>query len=190
MSPACAAGSSMSMVATVAGRCSSCAWPRAAAMRARLTRRGPRSSSSASRGTSPWGPRGTRSGSSRATPSTSPPTCRTPIARVPAASRCAASAFPPSACADAPAWPPSPQRPEAGADLLHEQLGLLEGGEVAALRRLAPVADVLVAPGGPAARRSVDLLGEDRAPGGDLDSVLGPLIEPFRDRGEALPVQR
>ena len=54
-------------------------------------------------------------------------------------------------------------RAEALPHVLHEELGLLEGGEVAALVRLVPEPEVREAALGPAARGAEDLLGEDRA---------------------------
>src|SRR5207249_6656511 len=71
--------------------------------------------------------------------------------------------------------------PEERAHLFHELLGLLEGGEVAALVELVPVADVLEAALGPSSRRPEDLLGEDGAAHGDGDIVAVA-------RAKALPV--
>src|SRR5262245_41336921 len=48
---------------------------------------------------------------------------------------------------------PSSDQAEEGTDLVDEQLRLFEGGEVAALVELIPVADVEESPRGPAARR-------------------------------------
>ena len=68
-----------------------------------------------------------------------------------------------------PAAETSAHRPEALPQVLHEALRLLEGGEVAALVGLAPVAQVGEPALGPAARGAEDLLREDRAADRHLD---------------------
>src|SRR5688572_6937833 len=77
------------------------------------------------------------------------------------------------------------QRPEERAQLLGEQLGLLQRAEVAAARQLGPAADV-EEPLGPLARRPRLDLGEHREPGGHLRPAA-PLLEglgdPARDAG-------
>jgi hypothetical protein len=85
--------------------------------------------------------------------------------------------------------PASAHEPEERADLVDEEVRLLEGGEVAAGVGLAPVADVGEAPLGPAARRSLELLGEDRTAGGNRDGVIGLPGDPLVDLPDALPVQ-
>src|SRR5438270_11661942 len=71
---------------------------------------------------------------------------------------------------------------EERAQLFDEQRGLFEGGEVAAAVELVPVAQVLEAALGPPAGDAEDLLGKDRAAGGNLDRAVV-------DVAEALPVQ-
>src|SRR5262245_37704832 len=78
---------------------------------------------------------------------------------------------------------PSAERPEGGSHLLGEQLQLLPGREVTALREPVVVDQVRVRALGPAPRRAVDLVWE----GADTGRELDPLR---REEGEfALPVQ-
>src|SRR3954468_177365 len=81
--------------------------------------------------------------------------------------------------------------PKEGLYLLGEQRRLLEGGEVAAAVRLAPVADVAEALFGPAPAWALELVGEDRAAGGDVDEVawLERALEPACDVVQAFPVE-
>src|SRR4051794_17683563 len=66
----------------------------------------------------------------------------------------------------------SAQRSEGGAELVAEELGLLPGGEVAAAVELVEVDEVVrVGLLGPAARRLVELVGEDADRVGDRDRL-------------------
>src|SRR3954454_17980565 len=73
--------------------------------------------------------------------------------------------------------------------LVHELLRLLECGEMAAAVGLVPVPDVAEAPLGPPAGRSLELPGEDRAPGRHVDRVARLAGDPLVDLAHALPVQ-
>src|SRR5262245_37573059 len=79
--------------------------------------------------------------------------------------------------------------PEAAADLVDEDLGLLEGGEVSALGGLVPVADVDETLLGPPSRWPLELLREDRGAGRNGDRVDHGSGDPFVDPADALPVQ-
>src|SRR4051812_23891573 len=91
-------------------------------------------------------------------------------------------------------WSPSPwarwaewtrwlaHRAESAADLVDEERGLLEGGEVAAPVGLAPVAEVGVLLLGPPSRWPEDLLGEHRRGDRHVDRT-------HAHAAEALPVE-
>src|SRR5215469_14452579 len=78
-----------------------------------------------------------------------------------------------------------PKRAERGPDFVDEDGWLLEGGEVAALSRLVPVAEARVGFLGPAPGRAEDLLREHRAP----DRYLHLVFRQALQLAEALPVQ-
>ena len=85
---------------------------------------------------------------------------------------------------------PSADEPKESPNLLDKQIRLLEGGEVPASVGLVPVADVEEALLRPSSRRALELLGEDRAAGGNVDRVgrAAPEIHSFT-LPEALPVE-
>src|SRR5215216_4235686 len=91
----------------------------------------------------------------------------------------------------------SPQRAEADAELVREQLRLLPGGEVTAPVDLVEVDEVGVGLLGPASRRLVLLAGEDRYGNRDLHSLgveEAALVLPVEarsgDPGVRQPVER
>src|SRR6202041_1575102 len=66
---------------------------------------------------------------------------------------------------------PSTYEAEERPELVHEEVRLLEGGEVAAPLQLVPVTQVGEALLGPAPGEPDDLLGKDGAPGRDRDGA-------------------
>ena len=61
---------------------------------------------------------------------------------------------------------------EAGADLFDEKGRLLEGGEVSARSRFAPMDEVDEAPLGPFPRRHLEVLRKHRQGGGQVDLLV------------------
>ena len=96
--------------------------------------------------------------------------------------------LPNSRTVDSPT-PGSPYMPEECSYLVHEKFRLLEGGEVTTPRGFVPVSDIEEALFGPSPGRSLEFLGEDRAPNGSRDSVSDRARDPFVHLSHTLPVE-